>query len=128
MKKNDLIAMLNGIEGNPEMVLWNGFVGDYQHIDNKPVEGRLVKQTLDHYLEMCRLQDCRDRKDPNYQPPAEEIEELKKLYKKVCKWEENQYVKPDDIVAKRYSAKKIFYIQAKRRGEQFYDRLGPVEY
>ena len=32
MKKNDLIELLNGIKGNPDIVLWNGMVGDYMHI------------------------------------------------------------------------------------------------
>lgn len=128
MKKNDVIAMLQKLEGNPEIVLWNGLVGDYQHIDNKPVQGVLVKQTLVHYLEMCRLQDCRDRNDMDYQMPAEEIAELKQMYKKVCKWEENQYVTLEDIKAKRYSMKKVFYVQAMKRNERFHDRLGSVDY
>lgn len=128
MKKNDVIEMLQKLKGNPEIVLWNGYVGDYQHIDNVPVEGVLVKQTLAHYLEMCRLQDCRDLNDPKYQIPTDEIEELKQLYKNVCKWEQNQYVTLEDIKAKRYSMKKVFYVQAKKRNERYHDRLGSVDY
>lgn len=44
MRKNDLIAKLQNIKGNPEVVLWNGFVGDYQHLA-EPTEGDLVKKT-----------------------------------------------------------------------------------
>lgn len=128
MKKNDVIDMLQKLEGNPEIVLWNGFVGDYQHIDSVPAEGILVKQTLAHYLEMCRLQDCVDRNDRNYQMSADEVERLKKMYKKVCKWEENQFVTLEDIKAKRYSMKKVFYVQAKKRNERYHDRLGSVDY
>ena len=32
MKKNELIAKLQAIKGNPDIVLWNGTVGDYQYI------------------------------------------------------------------------------------------------
>jgi len=32
MRKNDLIKLPNQIEGNPEVVLWNGYVGDYTNI------------------------------------------------------------------------------------------------
>lgn len=28
MRKNDLIELLNGIEGNPELGIWNGLVCD----------------------------------------------------------------------------------------------------
>lgn len=128
MRKNDLIAMLSNIKGNPEIVLWNGIVGDFQHIDPTPVEGELVKQTLDHYIEMCRLEDCRDRKDWNYQLPASEVDALKVLYRKVCKWEINNWVCIDDIKANRYKKKRVVYLQAKLKNERFSDRAGNIEY
>ena len=58
MRKNDLIKLLQTIEGNPEIVLWNGFVGDYQNISPKLVEGDLVKKTLEYYLEHNRMVRC----------------------------------------------------------------------
>lgn len=128
MKKNDVIAMLQKIEGNPDIVLWNGYVRDYQHVDNTPVKGVLVKQTLSHYLEMCRLQACQDRNDPTYQHSDDDLVYLKQLYKKVCKWEENQWITEQDIKNKRYSKKTVFYLQAKPRNETCYDRLGTVSY
>ena len=60
MKKNDLIKLLNTIEGNPDVALWNGFVGDYQDISKELVKGDLVKMSLDWYLEMCRIERCID--------------------------------------------------------------------
>ena len=47
MKKNDLIKLLNTIEGNPDVVLWNGFVGDYQDISKELVKDDLLKISLD---------------------------------------------------------------------------------
>lgn len=128
MKKNAIIEMLQKIPGNPEIVLWNGYVGDFQHVDSKLVPGTLVKQTLTSYLEMCRLERCRDHNDFSYQLPDSEIEELKQLYKKVCKWEENRWVTEDDIKKNRYSQKPVFYLQGKPRGETYSDRLGSVGY
>ena len=72
MKKNELIAKLQAIKGNPEIVLWNGTVGDYQHIGSL-VEGDLVKQTLHDYIERCRMEKCRDEKDWKVQLTEDEI-------------------------------------------------------
>lgn len=128
MKKNAIIEMLQKIPGNPDIVLWNGYVGDYQHVDSKLVPGTLVKQTLANYLELCRLEACGDLDDPDYQHSAERLAELKSLHKKVCQWKENQWVTVDDIKSKRYSAKRIYYMQAKPRNQRYHDRLGSVGY
>lgn len=45
MRKNKLIELLNSIPGNPDIVIWNGFVGDIQDIDSEIVERELVKHT-----------------------------------------------------------------------------------
>jgi hypothetical protein len=33
MKKSKLIEMLNRLEGDPEIKLWNGMVGDWMDMD-----------------------------------------------------------------------------------------------
>ena len=90
MKKNELIAKLQAIKGNPDIVLWNGTVGDCQHIGNL-VEGDLVKQTLQDYLERCRMEKCRDEKDWKVQLTEDEISECKQYYKNF-EYEQNNYV------------------------------------
>ena len=50
MKKNKLIEILNSIKGNPEIVLWNGYVEDYNHIDSSLIPIRLVKETKEFIL------------------------------------------------------------------------------
>jgi len=126
MRKNDLIKLLQSMKGNPEVVLWNGFVGDYQHLE-KPVEGDLVKQSQEHYLEMCRLQDARDAKNWDLQLPESEVDELKRIYK-TFKYEHNNYVTQEDIKEKRYKKKRVIYISAKIRGETSYGRGGDLYY
>lgn len=126
MKKSKLIALLNSIEGDPDMVLWNGIVGDWMNVGSI-VKGELVKQTLEHYLEMCRLQDCQERKDWDYQMPAEEIDRLKKFYK-TFDYETNPYVSEEDIKLKRYKKKTIYFIDAKKRGLTDFGRGGDVSY
>lgn len=128
MRKSELIKMLESIEGNPEIVLWNGFVGDYMHIDPKPIKGDLVKMTESYYLESCRMGDAVHLKKWDYQLPKDEIEFLKKNYKKVCKFEVNSYVTLDDIKEKKYTKKRVVFLNAKIRGEKYSDRLGDMCY
>jgi hypothetical protein len=130
MKKSQLIEMLNKIEGNPEIKLWNGMVGDWMDISPTIVPAELVKMNLKYWLESCRLEDCRDRKDWEYQMPTEEIAELTKRHNsgKVNKWELNEYVTPKDITAKRYAVKTVYILNAKIKGEKTYDRMGDISY
>jgi hypothetical protein len=130
MKKSQLIEMLNKIKGNPEIKLWNGMVGDWMDISPTVVPTDLVKMNLEYWLEACRLEDCRDRKDWDYQMPAEEIAKLTKRHKsgKVNKWELNEYVTLEDVKSKRYALKKIYILNAKVKGEKTYDRMGDISY
>ena len=128
MKKNDLIKLLQGVPGNPEVVLWNGMVGDYMHIDPQLVEGDLVKQTFSDYSKRIVNEEKRIRRDWEYELSPEEAEALKGSYRKYVKWEVNQYVTLEDIKEKRYTSKRVFYINAKSRGETMHDRLGNIHY
>ena len=128
MKKSKLIEMLNRLEGDPEIKLWNGMVGDWMDIDRELVPSDLVKQTLAHWLEMCRVEECKDRRDWDYQMPAEEVARLKKDYNKVNTWELNPYVTLEDVQEKRYSLKNIYILNAKTKGVKSFDRLGEIDY
>ncbi len=127
MRKNTLIKILQEIEGNPEIDLWNGYVQDYMKIgDIVPIH--LFKMTLKYYLEVCRLEACRDRKDWDYQHSPERLEYLKNTYKRVVDWEDNEYITEDDVKSGRYTTKRVFAISPKLRGKTAWDRLGSVKY
>jgi hypothetical protein len=128
MRKSDLIKILTELEGNPDIVLWNGMVGDWMDIDKRLIEGTLVRQTLDGYIESVQLEQCVDRKDWDYKLPESEIAELKQLYKRNIGWEDNGFVTDEDVEKKRFTQKRVVYINAKPRGVTFLDRLGSVEY
>jgi hypothetical protein len=128
MKKNKLIALLNSIEGNPDIVLWNGFVNDYQDISTELIDDVLVKRTLQDYLQLVELERARDAKDWDRKLSEDEISALTKRYKQIAKWELNDYITEDDIKQKRYSAKKIVFLQAKLRGVDTFDRVGTLRY
>ena len=127
MRKNDLIKLLHTIEGNPEIVLWNGFVGDYQNISTKLVEGELVKKTLKCYLEHNRMVRCLKENNWQYQLTEEEVSYLTNVYK-TFNYEQNDFVTKEDIKEKRYMKKRVIYIQQKLKNKKCYDRLGTIEY
>lgn len=128
MKKNDLIKLLQSIEGNPDILLWNGTVGDWQDIEKKLSSGDLVRMTKKYWLDTCERQDQRELKDWTYRMPEEEVLELSKRYSKVCKWERNPWATQEDINSENYSLKNVMYLEPKRRNETSYGRGGDVEY
>jgi hypothetical protein len=127
MRKDKLIKMLQEIPGNPDILLWNGLVSDWTDIA-KPVKTELFKMKKDYWLELCRLEECRDLKDWNHQLPEDYKNDLSKRYNKLHDWEFNSYVTDDDIKEKRYSVKTIYCLDAKPRGKTDYTRGGSCDY
>ena len=73
MKKNKLIELLLSIEGNPDVVIWNGYVGDW--MDIKALEkSELVKMTRDYYVKSIELKEKVDRQHFDYILPESERE------------------------------------------------------
>lgn len=128
MRKNDLIKLLQETKGNPEIVLWNGIVGDYMQIDNKLVEGELSKMTFEGLLHYYSLERKRDENDWNYELTEEEKQGLLKNYKDNYKWEINRFVDQEDIKRKTHKSKRVLYINAKISGKSHNDRLGSIYY
>lgn len=121
MRKNDLISALQEIEGNPEVVLWNGFVEDYMHLD-KPVKGTLYKMKKDVYekfLILERSDKCR---------AASITEQDKKKYSEMP-YEYFEYNPEfEDSKERLYKKKNVVLITSKSRGKKLWDRNGGYEY
>ena len=128
MKKSALIKMLQEIEDDPEIKLWNGFAGDWVDINPKLEQVNLVRLTRDYWIESIRIEECIDLKDWTHQLPESEVDSLKKSHRHICKWELNEYVTQEDIDKRRYQVKPVYIMQAKVKGETTYDRLGDMSY
>lgn len=128
MRKNKLIEMLNKLEGNPDIKLWNGYVQDWVDIENEIQKVRLVKMTKEYYIESCRLEKCRDKNDWNYQLTDKQQEYLNECYSNVQSWELNPYVDAEDIKNKRYKQTQVYIMQAKSKGVKTFDRAGSISY
>jgi hypothetical protein len=111
MRKDKLIALLEAIEGNPEILLWNGMVGDWMDI-SEAVEGRLVKRTLKDHMTGFKRGD----------------EKIAQRTYRNLQWESNEFVTNEDIKNKFYKKKKVVYLDAKPRNVKTWDRLGSISY
>jgi hypothetical protein len=76
---------------------------------------------------MCRLEDCGDKKDWDYQMPKDEVERLTKHYK-MFKYEENPYVYKEDIDKGNYQQKIVYVFDTKLTGKTSYSRCGNIDY
>lgn len=127
MKKNDLIKMLQELPGNPDILLWNGFAQDWMDIEKELVPHILVKQSEQDYSKHCAFEIKRDKNDFNYELTDAEKLDTKKWYRNVS-WEFNSFVTKEDITTKRYKQKNIFFLNAKTRGINTFDRVGDITY
>jgi hypothetical protein len=128
MKKSKLISLLQELDGDPDIILWNGLVCDWVDISPTLIEGNLIKETFDHYCQMIQFERQRDNNNWDYQLTQSEIDKLRNDYKKYINWEDNEFVCIDDIKQKRYKSKRVVYIDAKIKGKSNYDRLGKINY
>ena len=118
MRKNELIAQLSKMKGNPEIIVYNEFVDDYHHIDS------------------LSLQELYDDNEIIETEVIEWTEKIKTIREKnwsllfllrnslgLPKEKFNKYI--DKYYPKRKNAVLIF---PKARNKSMSDRLGRMEY
>ena len=131
MKKNKLIELLQAIDGNPDIYLWNGFVGDWVDINPDFVEDYLVKESVEHKLNCLKMEWCRDNN--TFDVPNDVTASLSEYANKLAakeKWDfPNRYVEQSEF-KKWYGKykKRIILIDAKRKGASYSDRQGSMSY
>lgn len=130
MTKNALIAKLQKIEGNPEIKVWNGAVGDWMNFQLQE-DYEFVKETE----EFTRFSvEAKWKIDNNTDVIPEDVQIIldEKIKRKVrsLEWDfPNRYVSPEDF-EKWYGKKrkKILFIEPLPRGKEEYDRWGKISY
>ena len=128
MKKDKLIKLLESIQGNPDIVLWNGMVDDWMDISPKLSHDALVKVSFDQYVDRVRYEVYVEKSNGNPHAKEDTIDELRESYRKHIKWEHNDFVTEEDIKEKRYLKKSVVFMDAKPRGVDTFDRLGSISY
>ena len=131
MKKNKLIELLQQVEGNPDIYLWNGFVSDWMDINPDFIESDLVKECVGFKFDCLKMEWCQDNN--TFDIPSEVLKVLHETAMKLAakeKWDfPNRYVDVSEF--KRWygkSKKRIVLIDAKRRGNTYSDRQGDMKY
>ena len=123
MRKNDLIALLEQFPGNPEVVVWNGFVDDWQDIEKQPDVVELVK----HRREFLESGINHQHSEMGLPPiTAEELDARMKREE----WDlPNRFVEPQKMKEWYGSRrKKLVVLSCKPRGKSTFDRTGTIDY
>ena len=140
MKKDKLIALLNEIEGNPEIYLWNGYVEDFVDIEKELVPMVLVK-TIKKWLKEAitfeYLRDANKFKDVPYDQRTLTDDDHKIIENMVedsykqhySEWEEPNIHVTQEQFKYWYDRKKTVYvINAKHKGKTYSDLIGDMKY
>lgn len=130
MKKSKLIKLLQEIEGDPDILLWNGMVSDWMDIHGLQ-EVALERSTLQGYSYYLNL----ERTVRDNLPPYSDGE-CKKAYKSsgADQWEvadcdpEFREMRDRDLERGFIAQKSAFIIEAKPRGKKCWDRQGSIRY
>lgn len=130
MKKSELIEMLSKLDGDPELLIWNSFVGDWH--DVQIVKGhKLVKHSLEHLFKGIKHETMYHKKSFKLSP-----QELKSCYK-IAKqqYDEQEWEFPNSFVEEErhkdwygHHQREIVLLQGKVRGKSYNDRLGSMDY
>ena len=123
MRKNELIKILEGINGNPEVVIWNGYVGDYNSISSDVESIELVKNSR----EFLEAEINHQRSSEGLGPISDsEMSDIMRSQE----WDlPNRYVADSDMerwYGKR--RKRIVVLEPAARGKKSFDRLGTISY
>lgn len=120
MRKNDLIKMLNEIEGNPEVVFWNDLVGDWMHID-KPKVFKFNRMKRSFKINSINIQ-----RKFRYNLPELTEEEIKNV--KCDEFSIGEGNRWNILKDENFENKNRIVLQGKLRGISSFDRLGKIEY
>lgn len=131
MTKNELIDILNDMEGNPEIKLWNGLVGDYADVDEEVFCDEFVKESESHIRNSIRNELMVENQ--NFDLTDEEdayIERAVQHRLEVDEWDVPNHFVMEERFEEWYGKdrKAIVVLQPKLMGKTYSDRLGQVSY
>ncbi len=132
MKKDKLIALLQQIDGNPDIYLWNGFVDDWVDIEPNLVKTEFVKHSKSHVAGLIRFQYMQQvgTFELTEQQEVEVSVIVENSYNKHYKaWDlPNRFVS-DEQFKQWYDKKKVVYLMnTKTKGVTYSDRIGDMRY
>ena len=125
MKAADLKKLLEPIPDDQDILIWNGFVSDWQDI-GKIQESSLHRQTFENYKRYWMLETGLKA---DAEMSSEDLEICKEQYARYVKhWTFEEFVTTEDVAEGKYEEKKIILIEPQARGISTFDRNGNIEY
>ena len=124
MRKNELIKLLQGIEGNPEVRLWNPYVEDYNPILDVQVD-TLYKESASFIFEWLKAEIY--QREKRWELTSNEVELLEFQAKQLHK--NREYNPPNEYVTEKEKdrwyqkrTKSIIVLSPKKVGKTSYGR------
>lgn len=124
MRKNDLISLLEGIKGNPEVKLWNPYVGDYNPILDVQTDV-LYKESVSFILGWLKAEIY--QREQRWELTSDELKSLELKAKEIHK--EREYALPNEYVTEEEKdrwyqkrTKSIIVLSPKKVGKISYGR------
>lgn len=127
MKKNTLIKLLQNIKGNPDIVLWNGFVDDYMHISKDIGEIILAKKTkkgIEQDLQFVYFQNTGKVLDMTSDDIKAKVQE-RYTSQKFGDINDYTFERDKDYYGK---TKTMVCLNFELRHKEVFDRLGTIKY
>jgi hypothetical protein len=114
MRKNKLIELLQEIEGDPEVLVWNGQVGDWMGLKSKIHDRKLSRMSRKKYLHFLNLE--------------QQSNGLPELGLNDFEYDE-EWVFDDVPDYNRHDQNKnVIMLEPKQRGISTFDRAGDISY
>jgi len=133
MKKDKLIALLQELEGNPDVYFWNGFVSDYMDVLPKIDTYDMVKEQYSFTLNGVIGEYLKGTNQTEVSPEVyEQLEEKARSIHSRKQWDfPNPFVEDEEDFKHWYGSnkKKVAILNTKLRGKLDFSRgKGKLEY
>lgn len=131
MTKDKLIEILQGIDGNPEIKLWNGLVRDSADIEEEVVCQDFVKETEEHIRESMEYEIMfNNEKFSLTEEDKKYIDNAVKSRLESDVWDTPNHFVSEERFHEWYGKerKKVVILQPKIMNRSYSDRLGSIRY
>jgi len=133
VKLNKLIEELQKIKGNPDILLWNGLVGDAVQLDKEIQIDYQYRYSPEYFISSMKMDWCEaNGKDFDKIIPEETLKKFKEEAKILSRKHGYDFPNPffDEKDYERYfdKKKKVIILQPIIAGKTYQDRLGEITY
>jgi hypothetical protein len=127
MKKSKLIELLEQVEDDSEILLWDYHNNDYQDITPYFTKQQLARASFEAYVNFIE-EERKQLHGDHYTLTNDEFEYLKTLYAEQYGWEINPWVTEEDIQGDIFKVKNAYILNALQREKIIHERFTKHKY